>query len=329
MRALAAVSAEWQIHAGAEFDLIRAAYLRRTGRTAEAFPCLGSCGCSHRLHKRSSGFVGVCQCDDESGCGDILVTAEDAALWELDELRLGRSVCRAFGCEPRQTNLGPPSTWQIGSFGGTALPVVLTIQRGPDEFRGVVAELVAALPKHFVVVSPTGRFVNGNAQAILKAANAGVLDLERHVKFNAQGELCAVKPPAELFAPYLPGGERMAGAVSIQTEAGKILWCGKFGYRPGFVDVWLHDEPYNLRERTQARLCIQYLVENEAFSIDSARHFLTQIDPYVRTHSKSPHAAEPKIDHYFTDPTGNLPALRKALIQATGLRDGRFFLKVE
>ncbi|MCZ7641339.1 MAG: hypothetical protein M5U12_37955 [Verrucomicrobia bacterium] len=108
-----------------------------------------------------------------------------------------------------------------------------------------------------------------------------------------------------------------------------ILSEGKLYYRPGFEDVWFDDAHYDLRERTKARLCIQYLVETRAFDAASARHLTEEIDPYVRERGDFPQSADIKIDHYFNDPHDpkkRLPGLRKKLIVAAG-RDGRYFLK--
>jgi len=109
-----------------------------------------------------------------------------------------------------------------------------------------------------------------------------------------------------------------------------VITVGRLEYRAGFEDVWVGSEHYDLRDRTKARLCIQYLVEQKAFDVNSARHLKTEIDEYVRREGDFPRSADIKIDHYFNDPHDpkkKLPGLRKALIEAAG-RKGRYFLKV-
>jgi hypothetical protein len=88
------------------------------------------------------------------------------------------------------------------------------------------------------------------------------------------------------------------------------------------------EKHFDLRDRTKARLCIQYLVEKKAFNAKSARHLTKEIDPYVRKHGDYLPSAEIKIDHYFNDAKGVLPQLRKDLIAAAG-RNGKYFLRVE
>ena len=84
-----------------------------------------------------------------------------------------------------------------------------------------------------------------------------------------------------------------------------------------------------MRERTKARLCIQYLVENQAFDPGTARHLVDEIDVFVRENGNYPPAADIKIDHYFNDQCGRLPKLRKDLISVSGGRDGKFYLKTD
>ena len=115
--------------------------------------------------------------------------------------------------------------------------------------------------------------------------------------------------------------------LSKPVRQEEIRVCGRLRYSPGFRDVWVGDTHYDLRERTKARLCLQYLVEMRAFDSSSARHLLDEIDPYVRKEGDFLPAARIKIDHYFNDRTKKLPRLRRDLIASAG-RNGRYFLNV-
>ena len=75
---------------------------------------------------------------------------------------------------------------------------------------------------------------------------------------------------------------RSQNAESRGRTAEFLKEIGRFQYRPGFEDVWLGGEHYDLRKRRKARLCLEYLVANMAFDVASARHFENEIDPYVR-----------------------------------------------
>ena len=118
----------------------------------------------------------------------------------------------------------------------------------------------------------------------------------------------------------------LAPAAPPRAPEETIHAVGRFKYREGLADVWLGDEHYNLRGRTKAQLCLEFLLAKQAFAAASARHFLDEIDPYVRAQGRFLPAAEIKIDHYFTGPRGRLAKLRKDLIIPAG-RNGRFYLQ--
>jgi len=115
---------------------------------------------------------------------------------------------------------------------------------------------------------------------------------------------------------------------AIPVEAMKL---GRMSYLPGLTRIWFAGEEYDLRERAKARLCIQFLVEQEAFSEASACHFDQQINPYVREHSRLdplPECAQAKIHHYFNPSRGKLAELGRKLILSAGHGTGRYFLSV-
>ena len=127
--------------------------------------------------------------------------------------------------------------------------------------------------------------------------------------------------------PYFQRLEALLTNPARTREDG-VLVRGRLRYRPGFEDVWVGDTPFDLRERSKARLCLQYLVEKKAFDASSARHLVDEIDPYVRERGKFPRAAEIKIGHYFNDRRGKLRRLRRELIASAG-RNGCYFLRVD
>jgi len=135
----------------------------------------------------------------------------------------------------------------------------------------------------------------------------------------------AVAPAAETLPVPINGN----GAATAPAAEPVIHTVGRFRYVDGCEDIWLGDEYYDLRERKKARLCIDYLVQNQAFEPSAARHFVNEIDVHVRENGNYPPAADIKIDHYFNDQTGRLPNLRKELISVSGERDGKFYLKTD
>jgi hypothetical protein len=325
---LVGVPAVWRARLNSDFDRVRTAFLRKRDESAQSYPC-SSCGCAHEVVKHDDGqVVAVCRCEPCS-CGDISLKVEDLALLELNWQKLGRAVAAALGCDRKEAAFGLPQTAQVAAFSGAALPIVLTIQTGTSAMQSVVGQLVAKLRERFAVLAPTSRFVDAHVRSMLTNAKARFFDLESHLKLTAAGAFFqASKSACDLFSSLVADAKEPA-SDDVASSSDRRLKLGKLRYLPDFNDVWLDDEHYDLRSRQKARLCLQYLVENQAFDADSARHFTKEIDPYVRTHGNYPRSADPKIDHYFNDSDGKLPALRRALIQKSGRRDGRYFLKAK
>jgi len=204
LRGLVAVPAGWRARLDGEFDAVRGAFLRARPEAARSFPCPHECGCFHEVVRHDDGrIVGVCRCESWS-CDDIPLKEEDLVLLELNWPKLGRAIASALDCDPKESVFGVPGLMQVGSFGGAALPVVLSIQHEPDEFRGALAELAVRLREGFILLAPTSRFVDGNCKELLASTRAGFFDLESQVEVMASGRLVAREKAGELFAAHLP-----------------------------------------------------------------------------------------------------------------------------
>ncbi len=204
VRGLAAVAAEWRQHTGAEFEAFKAGFLQKAGRNARSVPCPRKAGCTHEVHPRGRGFVGVCKDDEGTGCDDILLTKEEVEVWEVNLGRLGRAIAQALKCDAKDAKLGLDGTRQIASLGDAPLPILLTVQHDGDGFGDVVAQLVARFPEGFVLLAPTSRFCTAAATELLGRVKAGFFSLEAHVALLASGKLHAPKSGGELFAGFLP-----------------------------------------------------------------------------------------------------------------------------
>ena len=213
VRGLVGVPALWRSWLGGEFATFERAFLEKKSRPASSYPCSHECGCEHDLVERADGsFVAVCTCDPWN-CDDFAVTRAEAALLELNWSRLGLAICKAFDCEARNAALNQPMTRQVGSFGAVALPIVLTIQDEPDEFRGVAAELAVRLPAGFVLLTPTRRFFDATCQELLAKGPWGFYDLESNLALRSNGTLQALKSGSEMFGPIAARGLNSSGAV--------------------------------------------------------------------------------------------------------------------
>src|ERR1051326_7765027 len=104
-------------------------------------------------------LVAVCTCDPWN-CPDLELTLADLVILEWNWARFSRALCRAFGLDAKFVELNLWQTCQIGSWSADAVPVMLTIQSERNEFRRVVAELVARLRRPFILLAPTSRHLD-------------------------------------------------------------------------------------------------------------------------------------------------------------------------
>ena len=194
----------WQRRVGDEFATVKAAFLQARPKPAVSLPCPHECGCAHAVVRHDDGrIVAVCRCDPWN-CDDIPLIDADLVVYELSWPKLGRALAGAFGFAAKGGGFKLPGTMQIGAYASAAVPVVLTIQHEPAEFRSVVAELAARLREPFILFAPTSRFVDGTCKELLANCRAGFFALESHVSLTTQGNLQARKTGAELFARFLP-----------------------------------------------------------------------------------------------------------------------------
>jgi hypothetical protein len=200
-----AAAADWKLHLGGAFAAACKVFLQETKRKASSVQCPYAEGCAYRLTPRGNGFVGKCKNDDGQCCDDVMLTMEEAEVWEVNLKRLGAAIARALQCVGKDQRLEVERTRQIASLGtAPPLPILLTVQHDAEGFSNVVARLVTRLPKGFVLFAPTSRFCTATATEMLDRVDAGFFDLESHVGMTDDGTLRSIKPGRELFGSFLP-----------------------------------------------------------------------------------------------------------------------------
>ena len=224
---LDAIPSVWRERTGAQFDIIRRAFLQTRTEPAQIFPCR-KCGCSHDVTIHAPGdIVAVCRCDPWA-CDEIVLTAADIEILDLNWSKLARALCKAFGLDHRPADLPFHNTRQIGSWSADAVPVILTIQSERYDFQHVVMGLAARLRRKFILLAPTSDNLDAISQEILANAGAAFFALDSHVRLTQQGSLQSVKTPGELFAQFTPQPKeavsedvaRQAFALIQQLDAG-------------------------------------------------------------------------------------------------------------
>jgi hypothetical protein len=128
-------------------------------------------------------------------------------------------VREAFDLEHKVSPFPVSKVWQIGSFGGDALQIILVVQPDRTAFNEAIAQLVARLKMPFVVLTPTSVHHDIGSRELLERKNAGLHDLESNMTILKSGRLVARKTAGELFSPYLPGVRE----GHLESEAKRVL----------------------------------------------------------------------------------------------------------
>jgi len=213
-----AVGAEWRKRVGDEFEVLRSAFLRADGDPATSHPCSAGCGCQHRaVHYDDGRIVAVCRCDPPD-CDSFSLNKADLIAYGIHWTRLGRAIANAFGCDFKPADTGVHGVQQIATFSGVALPLFLVVQTEPGVFRDALAYLSASAKQPFVVLAPTGRWMDARGHALI-GSRCGFFDLESHVILLANGSLRCNRPGGELLSRFLP--EKLEPLR--QSEAARIF----------------------------------------------------------------------------------------------------------
>jgi hypothetical protein len=299
-----------------------------------------------------------------AGCGPLIESTRSCAhTWETTNQHTHCGVCsqcidRRFGMiAGLAEDFDPLRQYKLDIFTQSPPKDADKIMGAAYLEKAIQCETLKDIPQ-FIADNPEVRRVLRHIEGTPTGAAGRIMDLhQRHAKEvtgalktmlgrNLDGVIKATLPPDCLLRISYETGSPMtmpaveqdtivnllpvsAEAVATPAPENVIRTIGRFRYVDGLVDIWLGDEHYDLRERTKARLCIKYLVEKQAFDAASARHFVDEIDVYVREIRNYLPAADIKIDHYFNDQSGRLPKLRKDLITVSGGRDGKFYLKTD
>jgi hypothetical protein len=241
----------WKMRFGKALPSVRPWFLKKTGGSARTVPCPRGCGCIHRITKDN---FGVCNCGD---CEEIALTAEDVQVWEANWAGLGSRVRDALDLEHRVSPFPVARVWQVGSFGGNALRIVLVVQPDRTAFKEAMAQLVARVEGRFVVLVPTLAHDDIETRELLGRVNAGLVDLETNLDVLATGRVVARKTAGELFSPYLPDNQEAANATEATQVFGLLmsLKSKRVGMKAPLYDVFVMVVLEDKSQREAAKAC--------------------------------------------------------------------------
>jgi hypothetical protein len=234
IRGLSAVPAIWRRHLGEHFEPFKRGFLLPRAEPAKHFPC-AKCGCAHEIIMQADEVAGtsgvfhgvravgrrdpphpnplpggegdtdvraVCTCEPWN-CADLILSAADIQVLELNWPKLGRALGEVFGLDSKFSDLRIHQTCQIGSWGADAVPAILTIQSEPHSLRPVLCELIARLRKRFILIAPSHRHLDATCHELMANADAEFFALENLIVFDGPLRLMG-KIPGELFARFSP-----------------------------------------------------------------------------------------------------------------------------
>ena len=228
-----AVPAVWQRKLGEHFKNFRP-FLHARLDFAAGYPC-DNCGCNHEIvlssprlgraptplyleassidscgrstfdsSRRQIPFAtAVCRCEPWR-CDDIVLTAAEVQLLELDWSSLGRALCKALGLDQRPVRLSLSGTRQIGSWSAAAVPVILTLPRERDQLSTITDQLTSRLRRPCILLTPTTVFWDASSLEPLVQAGSEIFALEAVVRLTGPGVFDPVKSPGELFTRFRP-----------------------------------------------------------------------------------------------------------------------------
>ena len=117
-----------------------------------------------------------------------IIPNEPATIVSLNWRPLCDAVAGAFGVKPKYSECNKiPNTRQIGEL--STMPVFFTIQHTTEAFQGVTAELLLCMQSHFLLLTPTRRFLNCNIEALRSRHGAEVFDVESNLAITENGVL--------------------------------------------------------------------------------------------------------------------------------------------
>src|SRR5580765_1115112 len=120
MEGLCAVAAEWRDGMGSCFETCNTLFRLFPGQ-AKIVPCPKNCGCRHKVVDCPGDKILAVRRFDAERCDILELKPEDLELWELDVPKLGREVCKAFGCQSKPEDVGMQCTSQIGTWSADAV----------------------------------------------------------------------------------------------------------------------------------------------------------------------------------------------------------------
>ncbi len=200
---------EWQRLLGPDFH-IASSFFRPTDYRASSFPCPrpGGDGCPRRVVDYGDGeIIAVCN-DEDEGCDDITLSAEDIISHELDRRKMVEVVANALEIESKFAHLeGFHRTFMVGEInagGSRRFSVFLTTPLDADSLLGIMARLLSKLRAPFLLLTYTKNIVSQEMIEMMDRNKSCFMALDEILVWDEQaGGLIGRMPADELISGFL------------------------------------------------------------------------------------------------------------------------------
>lgn len=188
----ATVETEWKQLAGEHYEAARM-FLRPMQELATRYPCMRSytCGCDHRvLIYGEDDIVAVCACNPQA-CDTFRLTKSDIIIYELDRSAIYKALAKTLPIEIQAAEIPHlRGTNQVGFYiphKGIRIPVFLTVQTEPDNFRNAALDLLVRNREPFILMAPTYDLCEPDCKEMLDNRRAVFLALSDIFKVGESG----------------------------------------------------------------------------------------------------------------------------------------------
>lgn len=253
----AAVELDWKQLAGEEYEAARA-FLSPMRDLATSYPCLRSytCGCDHRVVVHGDDdIVAVCTCDPRA-CDTFRLTRSDIIVYELNRSALCRALAKALPFEMNEAII-PSLRWtaQAGFYAlqsGLHLPVFLSVQTEPEDFRYAVHDLLARNQEPFVLMAPTHGLCEPDSRELLNNRHAVFVALSDIFRVGESGALVI----DDAYAEVLGSQCRRATGIREPDENRPVSQIPEsaFDHEEDYRIIWFHGRKLDVLSDSQAEV---------------------------------------------------------------------------
>jgi hypothetical protein len=127
-------------------------------------------------------YAAIC---DEHFCPTKFYTREELVRYTINPQLLVPTIARCLGLHP-QVSLVADDVWQVGTLPAATerTPVLFTRVRYEDAMQRVLKALIIKGSRHFILVTPTARYLNELCRDLLARAEALVFPLDEVTVIN-------------------------------------------------------------------------------------------------------------------------------------------------